>query len=910
MAAPHSLRLKRVFGPSLSNAKKWYAVSTEWLSRPKLDTVASTVAPFSEEIAVVSIYDLVDCNGAKVDASCFGSARKKDLVVVSTLFGILTRALRGKSTKENRVIASLEFSAIRDVVNSLPITAMAGRSEIPANLPETPPSSPEDMNPEVKAGCSIGTNVAPGRDLAKPFEDLKKLEKTELGPRLKVKRTGAVASECLAVLEEEIAPCPSTLGKAFGYGLLHCSKENQSYVEDVISTAVETVAEKQGIKKAFGSIVSEDLSKRHLESLRVPHWVQLYVKLATKLPNRSWQTLLNFLNIGTSKKSTDVGILLSANNIRAQKDLVSSVTRKVFELEPLVEDLRGHGISLKMALIWQIRQSRLHQDLSKIDVLEFNLKLDGRPLAGRPQVSVGVVPMLKAAGLGKSPQSSLAVLPIAIANCDESKEDIKMLIVRVNEEKKAIKKLGLTVDGRHYTIKFKVTLDLKALYLLLEKIGDKNFKLGIHGVEIEFCFLCDALRACKEHWGGSFDEVCLTCLQSKANIGKWSGIRDDLTFLLDEELTNVTLCALHSEMRNTEQLLGSLGLFAYRCKTLDDCNEALKDYGPELSRGHNRINVKLRKGQQTAVDKNNISVASFSGSTERSILANIQDIINKTLPPNKVANYYKEVEGASRDVVLGFVTFTNQVKKYVEEIIQSGQYERDYGKPQKEVIKLDEAKDLKKFLENEKEVWSRKLEEIEQKFLSCEQSAVQQAPSAPSGPPPKKKRKRKGDEKIDQKTEEPSEMTKLAASLQISHFHQVFQEWIEIAKVTRSSEFEESEDQEIDIYEIQCKLWGFLLRHLFGVTLGMGDYGHLTIEHSAMLLRLHRTFAKYANQGFEGSHKVHRAIYSRATNHDQGGVGSSVDQIMIHWLCEMMLFLRYLFLKALECITAGTVWPS
>lgn len=50
------------------------------------------------------------------------------------------------------------------------------------------------------------------------------------------------------------------------------------------------------------------------------------------------------------------------------------------------------------------------------------------------------------------------------------------------------------------------------------------------------------------------------------------------------------------------------------------------------------------------------------GSTERSILANIQDIVNKSLPPNKVINYYKEVEGASRDVVLGFVTFTNQVK--------------------------------------------------------------------------------------------------------------------------------------------------------------------------------------------------------------------------------------------------------
>ena len=47
------------------------------------------------------------------------------------------------------------------------------------------------------------------------------------------------------------------------------------------------------------------------------------------------------------------------------------------------------------------------------------------------------------------------------------------------------------------------------------------------------------------------------------------------------------------------------------------------------------------------------------------------------------------------------------------------------------------------------------------------------------------------------------------------------------------------------------------MRHLFGVTLGTGDYGHLTIDHSAMLLRLHRSLAKYSNQGFEASHKVH-----------------------------------------------------
>ena len=65
---------------------------------------------------------------------------------------------------------------------------------------------------------------------------------------------------------------------------------------------------------------------------------------------------------------------------------------------------------------------------------------------------------------------------------------------------------------------------------------------------------------------------------------RWSEIGEELTILLDEESTNAILCALHSEMKNTEQLLGSLGLFANRCGSLEECNEAISHCGPELSR--------------------------------------------------------------------------------------------------------------------------------------------------------------------------------------------------------------------------------------------------------------------------------------------------------------------------------------
>ena len=70
-----------------------------------------------------------------------------------------------------------------------------------------------------------------------------------------------------------------------------------------------------------------------------------------------------------SKKTADVGLLLTLNEMRAQKELAVSVTRTTFKLEPLVEELRGYGISLKMALIWQIQQSRSHQGSSHQVVL-------------------------------------------------------------------------------------------------------------------------------------------------------------------------------------------------------------------------------------------------------------------------------------------------------------------------------------------------------------------------------------------------------------------------------------------------------------------------------------------------------------------------------------------------------------
>ena len=88
----------------------------------------------------------------------------------------------------------------------------------------------------------------------------------------------------------------------------------------------------------------------------------------------------------------------------------------------------------------------------------------------------------------------------------------------------------------------------------------------------------------------------------------FKGIRDDLEFLS----FLINLCALHCELRNTEQLLSSLGLFSYKVGSLDECNDQLANYGPENF--SSRITVKMKDmGQETAVEKHNIQVSSFSG---------------------------------------------------------------------------------------------------------------------------------------------------------------------------------------------------------------------------------------------------------------------------------------------------------
>ena len=94
---------------------------------------------------------------------------------------------------------------------------------------------------------------------------------------------------------------------------------------------------------------------------------------------------------------------------------------------------------------------------------------------------------------------------------------------------------------------------------------------------------------------------------------RWKGLRDDLLFLLEEELCGVNLCAQHCDLRITEQLLVSLGMFAHDFGSLKDCNALLSYYGPDSLKKRERIVVNTKPGQESAIERHNIQLVSFSG---------------------------------------------------------------------------------------------------------------------------------------------------------------------------------------------------------------------------------------------------------------------------------------------------------
>ncbi len=138
-----------------------------------------------------------------------------------------------------------------------------------------------------------------------------------------------------------------------------------------------------------------------------------------------------------------------------------------------------------------------------------------------------------------------------------------------------------------------------------------------------------------------------------------------------------------------------------------------------------------------------------------------------------------------------------------------------------------------------------------------------------------------------------------AATLRVDLEVLLWQKWEKIDNVLKKREFLPNEDEAIDVFDAQLKAWGRLFKHLHGPRLG-GDYGHIIIEHTAMLLYKHRSISQFNLQGFEASHKLQRQLWQQATSHDATQAQPATTQLLRHVYALQLLNLRRLIEEALK----------
>ena len=76
-----------------------------------------------------------------------------------------------------------------------------------------------------------------------------------------------------------------------------CAFKDQE-AQGIVIDVVDLVAEKRGVGETFKELLSEETLDRYVDSRRVPDWVLVYFKLRARNSDSTWQTAINFTNLG------------------------------------------------------------------------------------------------------------------------------------------------------------------------------------------------------------------------------------------------------------------------------------------------------------------------------------------------------------------------------------------------------------------------------------------------------------------------------------------------------------------------------------------------------------------------------------------------------------------------------------
>lgn len=305
-----SWSLNRVTGPSLDKQKHWYVLSRELCGyKPTVFARNEVFASFPSEISYVDPREL-RC----ASVGCKINRQPKQVYVVSS-FGLVCALLRQREYPQDGFIKSTEFTNVISSLNSVKLEFGAkfeigdfgaqfesDSKELRVQLENSRAAISkleEDVRQlEAKLNREISFKSSPNSSDSAIGLSIDEINDSLLGPIVKKRKMNSLCKRVVSDLKDLSDKYRESLGCVLGNHFVFGNNEEKDETRDIISEILDVVLESSKTQKPLCDVLHPETYGKILQSMRVPDWVLLYFKIQAKLPDNSWQILLNLTQLG------------------------------------------------------------------------------------------------------------------------------------------------------------------------------------------------------------------------------------------------------------------------------------------------------------------------------------------------------------------------------------------------------------------------------------------------------------------------------------------------------------------------------------------------------------------------------------------------------------------------------------
>ena len=219
---------------------------------------------FCDEYKQLHFGEVFRETGAPASSSWFSSdGRRTDKVFVRTTFGFVLGILQQKSLSKVPFVDTDQFKALVVSINSSDLVSLAivPKQESPPILQKSPPMQLGSSTRVLKRGKAI-----------------EEIREQDLTPQYKKRKICETAFE----LKSEIDNLCIWNGQSLSTVLGECCRttgKDGNQAHDIFMSVMDSMVKEKGSHVAFSKLISEEAWNKRLESMRVPDWIYLLLKL-------------------------------------------------------------------------------------------------------------------------------------------------------------------------------------------------------------------------------------------------------------------------------------------------------------------------------------------------------------------------------------------------------------------------------------------------------------------------------------------------------------------------------------------------------------------------------------------------------------------------------------------------------